>query len=266
MPLSLEELQRIAAQTGISLRDYWDKGQSAIEAHIQQVLRGMRLVSISEVLRSRRYVHEVPTSQIREPSVLRSPRYIMDEATWRDILHWAEEDARPTSMEPQAQADPWSQEHWTVEASRRVQQQMDEDIFQMLTRQADAAEALRQTNPEYVGPFTVRSELAVLPADSSVQGWRMHEVRGEPAINPNIRRVQVPLFEIASNPTIQIGALRSGRFDLYGQVSARAARDHAIPIWEAFMASKKQKLAKTPVPPSSTHRGTDFFCSFGSGV
>jgi hypothetical protein len=98
----------------------------------------------------------------------------------------------------------------------------------------------------------------------------MQEVAGETVINPAVaivnpsatnqirgRRVQVPLFEIASNPTIRLDGLRSRAFDLYDRVpgTTRAAREHALPIWEAFMASKKS-IAKTSL--NDAPQGTDF--------
>jgi len=112
------------------------------------------------------------------------------------------------------------------------------------------------SEPEFVGRMPVRSELTVLGADPprAPLGFAAYEEPGIGLVNPAAaRRVTMPTFEIASNPTIRLEDVQARRFDLMdrGRTPDRKAVLMASVIWESFLASRfSQRVEEGPDEPS----------------
>jgi hypothetical protein len=93
-----------------------------------------------------------------------------------------------------------------------------------LARRRFPEDADRAFNQEFMGePFPLRTELTVLEADPPSRrsiGFTVHERVGMGVVNPRsverlqATRVNVPTFELQSNPQINLDDIRERRFDL----------------------------------------------------
>lgn len=81
-------------------------------------------------------------------------------------------------------------------------------------------------------------------------GFTVHERMGMPIINPRaVRRVTMPEFEIATNPTIRIDEIRNRRFDLID-------RNYDHPFILALLAYRLKKMASEQFQPPAPREAT----------
>jgi hypothetical protein len=148
----------------------------------------------------------------------------------------------------------------TLESLREVFNQIDRQglrsLAPMLSRQDYDDILALYPSEQRILPVTVPRDFVengILPGDQiQVEGlpgaFRVQETVGVAVINPrglerlDIRRVQVPEFEIQSNPTINIGDIRTRRFDLI-------SRQHLEPAVQRILdAVVRAKSAPKPKP------------------
>lgn len=107
----------------------------------------------------------------------------------------------------------------TARLAQQIRAVEDEEIF----RRLDEVARDGTWGQEHMGtpmPMPIRTELEVLAADPPREplGFTVHEEVGTAVVNPRAidriqgRRVQMPMFEIAANPTIRLGDVRARRF------------------------------------------------------
>lgn len=121
-----------------------------------------------------------------------------------------------------------------------------EDLDRAMLR---PGEVVAVSDPEFVGQMPIRQELQVLPADEpqAPLGFSVSERPGVGVVNARAaRRVTMPFFEIASNPTVRLDDIRQRRFDLIDRAGGSRLLGPAETLWTAFLAAK---LAPEPVLP-----------------
>lgn len=93
--------------------------------------------------------------------------------------------------------------------------------------------------PEFIEASYVQE-----PTDPATRiGFMVHEQLGAAVINPRgIQRLQIPEFELASNPTIRLDDVRRRRFDLID----RTPQDPHV--WKLLDALLRAKIQKSDVP------------------
>ena len=218
-------------------------------------------------------------------------RFIMDEASWRDILGWgltasvqaplqishlipqplqarseAEQHMAAQIMAAEDQAifdilDRIGQEGFDYQESRAIREVRDPSgrITELIpdriidvsfvSEPTDPSTRIRpgeiyvRGEPGFFGRMPVRTEL---PARGAPVGFAAYEEVGIGIVNPGARRVTMPEFEIASNPTIQLGDIQARRFDMLERGFDRKAVLMATVVWEAVLAAKRLPTVTPP--------------------
>lgn len=138
----------------------------------------------------------------------------------------------------------------TARLAEQIRTAEDEEVF----RRLDEIGRMGVFQQEHMGtpmPMPIRTELEVLAADPPREplGFTVREEVGTAVINPRAidriqgRRVQMPMFEIAANPTIRLGDIRSRRFGL-------GDRNPDHPFILALIRSQQNQIPSRRVPPN----------------
>jgi hypothetical protein len=102
-----------------------------------------------------------------------------------------------------------------------------------------------------VSRYPVRTEMTVIPGDepSSLSlGFTIREEIGIGVFNPEaVRRVSMPTFELQENPSINIGDIRSRRFDLVDRARQSIQESEDQRIFDALDAAVDQPFIDRPI-------------------